>query len=263
MAWIELHQALKRHPKLSDLAVELETKRVYALGHLVSFWLEAIDFAQDGSVSKFKPATLAEWAMWDEDPDTFVSAMQAAGFIDEDGLIHDWDEYAGRLLEKRNANKARAKRWRESNIPNAYRTRTVSATNTATNPPHSTNQPTPPTTRERGISRGVSGGVKSQPWRCLKKIATSELVDPVQLDVRLDAAMDEGRWPDTDAARIQWFALACRAVRLGKSPGAMFRKLVQDNPDCIEGVDEDAATALINGRGAPKPEKKKEHNACD
>jgi len=116
MAWIEMHQSLITHRKTLTLADELETSTVAALGHLFCLWAWALDNAPDGSLAHVRPKTLAQAGQWRKRPEDFLGALIVAGFIDQpqDGplALHDWDEYAGRLMYQRERNKRNAKAYR-------------------------------------------------------------------------------------------------------------------------------------------------------
>src|SRR6266576_1165546 len=124
MAWIESHQALGRHPKTQQLATLLKVNLPTAIGHLHYFWWWSLDFAPTGSIPNPTPAIIAHAAEWKGDPERFWLAMIQAGFIDvneEQVTIHDWLDYAGRLVEKRAANRERQRRHR--NAPNGVTSR--------------------------------------------------------------------------------------------------------------------------------------------
>lgn len=116
MAWIESHQGLARHPKTLKLARKLNVHVAQAIGHLHMFWWWALDYAQDGDLSHCDPEDIAIAADWPEDADFFVESMVEVGFIDRDNdgllIIHDWYDYAGKLIERRAADAARKKRSR-------------------------------------------------------------------------------------------------------------------------------------------------------
>lgn len=60
---------------------------------------------------------VANVSQWGGDPDLFVEALTEAGFLNEidDALeLHDWYDYAGKLMETRKANRERQRRYRES-----------------------------------------------------------------------------------------------------------------------------------------------------
>ncbi|NPV80817.1 MAG: hypothetical protein HPY52_11160 [Firmicutes bacterium] len=117
MAWIELHQSVWTHRKTLRLAAELEIPSIYAVGHMAQFWCWAIDNVPNGCLINIPPRVIAIAAGWPGDPDTFCRAALAAGFFDDDGQgnlsIHDWYDYAGRLLEQREHAASQKKRHRE------------------------------------------------------------------------------------------------------------------------------------------------------
>ena len=135
MAWIESHQELFNHPKTKRLMRSLGISLVEAIGHLHIFWWWALEYAEDGDVSPFSPQDIADAAMWNKDASstfsmperdasqtyTFYEAMLDSGFFEKKGeriLIHDWMEYAGKLVKKRRQNrdsKRRARGFTEQN----------------------------------------------------------------------------------------------------------------------------------------------------
>lgn len=128
MAWIESHQTLGQHPKTRKLAHLLGVSKPAAIGHLHCLWWWAIDYAEDGDLARFDPLDIAIGAEWDGDECDFVNAMYKAGFLDAGPdntyIIHDWDHYAGKLIERKKANaermrKARAERESGTEKPRA------------------------------------------------------------------------------------------------------------------------------------------------
>ncbi len=135
MAWIESHQALKDHPKTRRLARLLGVSVPAAIGHLHCLWWWALDYAPDGDLAPFDREDVAAAAMWEGLPEEFFSHMATAGFIDYGDstgpgyltthpFIHDWMDYAGRLVEirKRKAEAMRQRRGgtvsaRSGNVP--------------------------------------------------------------------------------------------------------------------------------------------------
>ncbi len=110
MAWIESHQELGAHPKTRKLARVLGISRPAVVGHLQFLWWWAMDYAQDGSLSRFDALDIALGAEWDEDAETFVQALTSCGFLSEKDdhlVIHDWHDYAGKLIERREKDAAR------------------------------------------------------------------------------------------------------------------------------------------------------------
>ena len=125
MAWIESHQEVGRHPKTKKLARLLGVSLPAAVGHLHYLWWWALDFAQDGTLGKYDAADIADARQWDGDADHLIDALLSAGYIDDTGsglVIHDWAEYAGKLLERRAKDRARKRAAAEAaDTPQEFR----------------------------------------------------------------------------------------------------------------------------------------------
>jgi hypothetical protein len=111
MAWIESHQSLRLHPKTRKLARELGVSLPQAIGHLHCLWWWALDYAQDGDLSQYEADEIADGAEWDGDPAVFIESLRRCGFV-TDKAIHDWQDYAGRLIERREKNRERMRQAR-------------------------------------------------------------------------------------------------------------------------------------------------------
>ena len=101
MAWIEVHQSLPTHPKTMEAAMLLDVSEPVVVGHLVCLWTWAVDAKPDGVLDLSKPRVIARAARWEGEPGRFVDALVGVRFLDDDGAIHDWDDYTGRLMERR------------------------------------------------------------------------------------------------------------------------------------------------------------------
>lgn len=116
MAWIELHQNLPAHRKVKKLKRLLKIKTPQAVGHLAMLWLWAVDNTPDGDLSTLDPEDIAEACEWPKDAEQLVQALMEAGFIDPDAKLHDWSDYAGMLLDRREnqreQNRKRQQRYR-------------------------------------------------------------------------------------------------------------------------------------------------------
>lgn len=123
--WIESHQSLRDHPKLIRAARRLKISRPQMIGHLHCLWWWALDYAQDGNLSAYDADDIAAAAEWTGDAADFVNALADAarigdrpGFLalQESGAfsIHDWNDYAGKLLDKRAADAARKRLGRQT-----------------------------------------------------------------------------------------------------------------------------------------------------
>lgn len=105
MAWIELHQGLREHRKMFACAEVLNISKIEMVGTLVCLWLWALDNAQDGSLAGVSDKTIARVCEFPEKKASkLVSALVETGWLDYDGetyFIHDWHDYAGKLMERR------------------------------------------------------------------------------------------------------------------------------------------------------------------
>ena len=107
MAYIEAHQSLRDHRKILTLAAALDMPEPHVAGHCLYLWLWSLDNAPEGILPSRR--IVARAAGWTGDPNVFVDAMLDANLLDvnEEGqlLIHDWMDYAGLLIERRERNK--------------------------------------------------------------------------------------------------------------------------------------------------------------
>ncbi len=124
--WIQVYSNLPRHPKVSRLADELGlaskgvNPNVVATGMLISLWTWAIQNAYDGDLSRCGARAIADACTWTRDPQQLVDALTAAGFLDPDGHLHDWEEYTMLLIDaedkKREQSKERMRKYRSRNM---------------------------------------------------------------------------------------------------------------------------------------------------
>jgi hypothetical protein len=115
VAWIESHQEVAHHPKTRKLAKRLDCSLAAAIGHLHALWWWAVSFADDGDLSRHTDEDIALGSVWEDDPKTFVDALVECRWLDRDGetlTLHDWEEYAGRLLDRRRTNAERKRQSR-------------------------------------------------------------------------------------------------------------------------------------------------------
>jgi DnaD/phage-associated family protein len=115
LAWIELHQSLWTHKKTIMLAAELDIPDMLAAAHIARLWTWALDNAPNGDLTGLPNRVVAVGAGWTGDPDAFVNALIRAGWLDREDdrlMIHDWHDYAGRLIEKREQDRERKRKSR-------------------------------------------------------------------------------------------------------------------------------------------------------
>lgn len=197
MAWIELHQSVATHAKTITLCDLLDMPEYAAVGLLSCLWLWAVDNAPEGVLPDV-PRRIARAIRWDKQPDDLIDALITAGFLDrtDEGLIiHDWHDYAGKLIDQRQANAERQKNWRDrrksggGNLPldqsplsqrNAHVTVTSPSRNAATRPdqtvPNQTNHHPlpPPEGGEVGVVKTLGKEIGETPALAATQAATPE-----------------------------------------------------------------------------------------
>lgn len=103
--WIEVHHELPKHKKTMRFKTALKVKTPQAVGHLVMLWLHCIENASDGDITDIPPDDLALFSGYAGKGQVFVDALLTSSYADrmDDGriVLHDWNDYAGKLLEKR------------------------------------------------------------------------------------------------------------------------------------------------------------------
>lgn len=97
MAWIELHTSLRNHPKVIMLSLEMEQSKVQVIGYLICLWTWALEYAEDGDLSRYSPELIESACEW-KGASGALYAKLLHKFIDQDNFIHDWLEYAGKYL---------------------------------------------------------------------------------------------------------------------------------------------------------------------
>ncbi len=131
--WIESHQSIRNHPKIKKAARLAGVNEFEMIGRVHCLWWWALDYAPDGDVTKYSADDIESAVDWNGTPGAFYSALIECSFNGHCGLlekigdsifIHDWQEYGGRLLEKREANKERMREKRAMHVQNTTIART-------------------------------------------------------------------------------------------------------------------------------------------
>lgn len=124
MAWFEAHDTLPTHPKTLRLArliktgKDAATAKFEAIGVLYCLFTWALTAAdRDGKLPGVTEEDIAAAVGWNKRMD-LTAALVEAGFLEiTDGgeyAIHDWRDYAGKLMDQRAANRERQRRYRNS-----------------------------------------------------------------------------------------------------------------------------------------------------
>lgn len=123
--FIPSYASLAWHPKVHRLMAFLECSKPQVLGHLHMLWWWAMEYADDGCLNRFSNLDLAAAAGWEGDPNRFAQALLASGFVDKDenGVrLHDWEEYGGKYVAAKIANRDRMRKVRRGLEPNGTTT---------------------------------------------------------------------------------------------------------------------------------------------
>lgn len=102
MAWIESHQTLKDHPKVSGLSAAMSWESDLAIGRLHRLWWWTLDYAPDGDLQKYNDAQIASgMGVAISDSKRLVETLVEARWLDREPYfrVHDWWQYAGRFLQ--------------------------------------------------------------------------------------------------------------------------------------------------------------------
>jgi DnaD/phage-associated family protein len=118
MAWIESHQSLATHRKLLTAASMLHCDKYKLMGHLHALWYWALDNAEDGDLSSVDDGVIAIASGWPlRRSAEFVGVLTTVCFIDPNPRrLHDWGDYAGKLVDRRKRNRERMRGARAPSV---------------------------------------------------------------------------------------------------------------------------------------------------
>lgn len=123
MAWLESHQTLRDHPKTIKCAKTLGIALPTVIGYLHMLWWWALDYAQNGDITKFDSDDIEIAVGWDGKHGALYNTLLNCGYGGEPGflekqgkrvVIHDWHDYAGKLIERRTEDARRKRATRRS-----------------------------------------------------------------------------------------------------------------------------------------------------
>lgn len=107
-AYIPLHGDVFSNKKTIAAAGELTNGNVEKMvGHLARLWTWAVERNDDGNLEHLTDRMIADAAGWRGGASRFVAAVTSAGFLDPDRRLHDWDDYAGVLVDRRERDRER------------------------------------------------------------------------------------------------------------------------------------------------------------
>lgn len=116
--WLKVEGKVVSHPKTKHLARLWGCDPYMVVGFLVAFWDHLLEFQSDGQVSDVRTEDLDELAARCQQRAiavhlTVLDALKEAGFVDPDGRAHDWEDYAGALVTKRQRDRDRKREERK------------------------------------------------------------------------------------------------------------------------------------------------------
>jgi hypothetical protein len=153
MAWIESHQELANHPKVYRLADTLNVEVPTVIGYLHLWWWWCMAYADDGDLKGFTDGEIARAAQWSGDPSEFVKALVKVGWMDRGRHVHDWWEYAGKLVERRRTDAARKRAGRALDIQGTSDGHPVDVSRTQPNPTVRTPLPPKPDRKRERVKK--------------------------------------------------------------------------------------------------------------
>lgn len=120
MAWIRIEQSLVQNRKLYSLKSALRIDTAKAVGTLALLWLWAIDNARGGSLGRISDRQLAEICQFSPRRAAELrGALVSSGFLDpagDDLVIHDWDDFGGRLEKRRERDRSYQRGRRRADV---------------------------------------------------------------------------------------------------------------------------------------------------
>ncbi len=121
--WFEAHDTMARHPKTLKLARLLGVDRRYAVGLLHDLFSWGLYSAgRHGELAGLTAADIAQALDFPpKKAESLTNALVESGYLDRVDTdygpwvyaIHDWYDYAGKLFDQREKNRARIQRHRD------------------------------------------------------------------------------------------------------------------------------------------------------
>jgi hypothetical protein len=120
--WIRVNARLADDPAVQEFALVILPKQPdwiaipAACGFLGMLWGRVADERENGDLTDIPSATLERWVGWQGKRGLFAAEFRAR-FVDEHGVIKEWQDYQGALLERRRQDRERKKRGKRAESP--------------------------------------------------------------------------------------------------------------------------------------------------
>lgn len=111
--WIRVHANLAGRPVVWRAVEALGVTAHEAVGLLVQFWGSVAQHATNGRVAGLSDSQLEAWAGWTRKRGKFAAFIRAS-HLDADGCVNEWEEYAGKLEDRKEKDRNRKRTRRGS-----------------------------------------------------------------------------------------------------------------------------------------------------
>jgi hypothetical protein len=98
--WVRVHANLAGKPVVTRAMEALGVNAHEAMGLLVQFWGAVSQYVQNGSVADQSDSQIERWGGWTRKRGKFAAFIRAS-HLDSSGRVNEWDEYAGKLEQRR------------------------------------------------------------------------------------------------------------------------------------------------------------------
>lgn len=109
--WIRVHANIAGKPVIGRAVEALGISPAEAIGLLVTFWGAVSQHATNGVVAHLPDSQLERWAGWTRKRGKLAAFIRDA-HLDEDGRVNEWDDYAGKLEDRKEKDRERKRRSR-------------------------------------------------------------------------------------------------------------------------------------------------------
>jgi hypothetical protein len=107
-----VHANLADRPIIDRAATQLGVSTAEAIGLLVTLWGSVSQHAPGGLLKDVSDTQLERWAQWTRKRGKFAAFIRAH-HLDGDGKIKEWDDYQGKLEQRRNKERERLRNKRD------------------------------------------------------------------------------------------------------------------------------------------------------
>lgn len=109
--WVRVHANLADKPVVTRAMEALGVSGHEAMGLLVQFWGAVSQHVQNGFVADQSDSQIERWGGWTRKRGKFAAFIRAS-HLDESGRVNEWDEYAGKLEQRRATERDRLRQKR-------------------------------------------------------------------------------------------------------------------------------------------------------